>query len=332
MRFVLMTEPQQGMSYADQLAIGQARRGERLRCVLPVGPLRQLPGRGRPAHDRRLDGPRRPRPRDRADRARRARLAGHVPPSRARSPRSSTTVDEMSGGRIEVGVGAGWNDDEHRQLGLAFPPIERAGRPAGGPAGDPARAVGRARRLVVRGHHRDPGRGLAVPAAPGRRARPAARRRSAARGRGSSSAARARRGRTGSPRATPTSSTCRSSSPDKAAAVGRGARRGVRGRSGATRRRSPARRWPACSSGGPRTRSARASRRCSTAFGADARGRRGVARGAPPALGLRHARTRRAPSSTRFAEAGIERIMLQDFLPWDLDMVDVMGEELVGRA
>ena len=24
--------------------------------------------------------------------------------------------------------------------------------------------------------------------------------------------------------------------------------------------------------------------------------------------------------------------MLQDFIPWDLDMVDVMGEELVGRA
>ena len=34
----------------------------------------------------------------------------------------------------------------------------------------------------------------------------------------------------------------------------------------------------------------------------------------------------------RFADAGIERIMLQDFLPWDLDMVDVMGEELVGRV
>ena len=33
----------------------------------------------------------------------------------------------------------------------------------------------------------------------------------------------------------------------------------------------------------------------------------------------------------RFAEVGVERIMLQDFLPWDLDMVDVMGEELVGR-
>jgi alkanesulfonate monooxygenase SsuD/methylene tetrahydromethanopterin reductase-like flavin-dependent oxidoreductase (luciferase family) len=34
----------------------------------------------------------------------------------------------------------------------------------------------------------------------------------------------------------------------------------------------------------------------------------------------------------RFADAGLERIMLQDFLPWDLDMIDVMGEELVGRV
>ena len=33
----------------------------------------------------------------------------------------------------------------------------------------------------------------------------------------------------------------------------------------------------------------------------------------------------------RFAEAGIERVMFQDFTPWDLDMVDVIGEEIVGR-
>ncbi len=31
----------------------------------------------------------------------------------------------------------------------------------------------------------------------------------------------------------------------------------------------------------------------------------------------------------RFEAAGVERIMLQDFLPWDLDMIDVMGEVLV---
>ena len=34
----------------------------------------------------------------------------------------------------------------------------------------------------------------------------------------------------------------------------------------------------------------------------------------------------------RFADAGVERLMLQDFLPWDLDMIDVMGEALVGRV
>ena len=34
----------------------------------------------------------------------------------------------------------------------------------------------------------------------------------------------------------------------------------------------------------------------------------------------------------QFAAAGVERIMLQDFLPWDLDMIDVIGEVLVGQV
>jgi alkanesulfonate monooxygenase SsuD/methylene tetrahydromethanopterin reductase-like flavin-dependent oxidoreductase (luciferase family) len=33
------------------------------------------------------------------------------------------TVDEMSGGRVEVGMGAGWNEEEHRELGIPFPPL-----------------------------------------------------------------------------------------------------------------------------------------------------------------------------------------------------------------
>ncbi len=33
------------------------------------------------------------------------------------------TVDQMSGGRVELGIGAGWYDDEHRAYGIPFPPM-----------------------------------------------------------------------------------------------------------------------------------------------------------------------------------------------------------------
>jgi alkanesulfonate monooxygenase SsuD/methylene tetrahydromethanopterin reductase-like flavin-dependent oxidoreductase (luciferase family) len=33
------------------------------------------------------------------------------------------TVDEMSGGRVEVGMGAGWNEEEHLRLGIPFPKL-----------------------------------------------------------------------------------------------------------------------------------------------------------------------------------------------------------------
>ncbi len=37
------------------------------------------------------------------------------------------TADELSGGRVEVGLGAGWHEDEHRRHGFPFPEIgERA--------------------------------------------------------------------------------------------------------------------------------------------------------------------------------------------------------------
>ena len=34
----------------------------------------------------------------------------------------------------------------------------------------------------------------------------------------------------------------------------------------------------------------------------------------------------------RFAAIGVERVVLQDFRPWDLDMIDVMGEALIGQV
>src|SRR5215203_6518306 len=33
-----------------------------------------------------------------------------------------STIDQLSGGRVEVGVGAGWHEPEHRSYGLAFEP------------------------------------------------------------------------------------------------------------------------------------------------------------------------------------------------------------------
>ena len=34
----------------------------------------------------------------------------------------------------------------------------------------------------------------------------------------------------------------------------------------------------------------------------------------------------------QFAEAGVERLMLQDFLPRDMEMIDLMGEALIGQV
>ena len=35
----------------------------------------------------------------------------------------ATTCDHISGGRVEVGLGAGWFDEEHREYGLELPPV-----------------------------------------------------------------------------------------------------------------------------------------------------------------------------------------------------------------
>jgi F420-dependent oxidoreductase-like protein len=63
----------------------------------------------------------------------RIRLGTLVTPMTFRHPsvlaRQVSTVDELSGGRLEVGVGTGWFEAEHTSLGIPFPPMrERTDR------------------------------------------------------------------------------------------------------------------------------------------------------------------------------------------------------------
>lgn len=37
---------------------------------------------------------------------------------------SVAQVDQMSGGRVDIGIGTGWYDDEHRAYGIPFPPLK----------------------------------------------------------------------------------------------------------------------------------------------------------------------------------------------------------------
>jgi F420-dependent oxidoreductase-like protein len=61
-----------------------------------------------------------------ATRTERIRFGTMVSPVTFRHPsnvaKSVTTVDHVSGGRVELGLGAGWFEGEHRAYGFAFPP------------------------------------------------------------------------------------------------------------------------------------------------------------------------------------------------------------------
>jgi F420-dependent oxidoreductase-like protein len=55
------------------------------------------------------------------------RLGTLVSPATFRHPsvlaKNAVTADHVSGGRIEVGIGTGWNEAEHRAYGFPFPPM-----------------------------------------------------------------------------------------------------------------------------------------------------------------------------------------------------------------
>jgi F420-dependent oxidoreductase-like protein len=61
-----------------------------------------------------------------AARTSRIRLGTLVSPATFRHPsvlaKMAATVDHVSGGRVELGLGAGWHEGEHRAYGFEFPP------------------------------------------------------------------------------------------------------------------------------------------------------------------------------------------------------------------
>jgi F420-dependent oxidoreductase-like protein len=122
MRFALMTEPQQGLSYQEILALARTAEEAGLESFFRSDHYTSFPGpEGEPTTDAwtTLGGL--------ARETERIGLGVLVSPVTFRIPGSFAkvvaTADEMSGGRVEVGMGAGWNDDEHAQHGIGFPPL-----------------------------------------------------------------------------------------------------------------------------------------------------------------------------------------------------------------
>ena len=165
MRFALMTEPQMGLTYAEQLAVVQRAEAGGFETFFRSDHYESFPA----TRTSRRRTPGRCSPASPATR-RRIGLGALVSPVTFRTPgnfaKLAVTVDEMSGGRIEVGVGAGWHELEHRRHGFPFPEIGGAGRHARGDARDPARPVGGPGRLVVQGRALHD-RGLVLPAEAG---------------------------------------------------------------------------------------------------------------------------------------------------------------------
>lgn len=122
MDFRVFVEPQQGASYADQLAVAKAAES--------LG----YSGFFRSDHYQAMSGDGLPGPTDSwvtlAGLARETstiRLGTMVTSATYRLPGplaiSVAQVDEMSGGRVEFGIGAGWYEPEHRSYAIPFPPL-----------------------------------------------------------------------------------------------------------------------------------------------------------------------------------------------------------------
>ena len=118
----IFTEPQQGATYDDLLRMA--------RCAEDAG----YDAFFRSDHYLTMGGDGRPGPTDAwvtlaglARETTRIRLGTLVTAGTFRLPGvlaiTVAQVDQMSGGRVELGLGTGWYDDEHTSFGIPFPPL-----------------------------------------------------------------------------------------------------------------------------------------------------------------------------------------------------------------
>lgn len=128
MRVALMIEGQEGVTWEQWLALAAAAEDAGIEALF------------RSDHYLSLDAPRERGSLDAwatlaglAARTSRIRLGTLVSPATFRHPsvlaKAAATVDHISGGRVELGLGAGWMELEHRAYGFDFPPAsERVAR------------------------------------------------------------------------------------------------------------------------------------------------------------------------------------------------------------
>jgi F420-dependent oxidoreductase-like protein len=321
-RFALMIEAQQGLSYEEQLAIVRRAEAAGFESFFRSDHYQSFPG---PAGERTTDAW--------AVLAGLARETSRIGLGVLVSPvtfrhagnlaKVATTVDEMSGGRIEFGLGAGWNDEEHRQLGLPFPPInERADLLEDNLAilhglwGEPDGWSYTGKQLSIEGaqFYPKPVDARGRPRLPNGAARP-----------------RLLVGGGGTPRSMRIAAryadefNLSSSSPDQArekyAAIAAACE--AIGRDPGTMTRST---MAGVLIGRDADEVDRRKRALLGAFGEDAGGEDWIDAREPRWI-LGTPDQARAMVA-RFEEAGAQRIMLQDFLPHDLDMIDLMAEAL----
>ena len=122
MQIRVFTEPQQGATYDDLLRVARATEDLGFDAFFRSDHYRHFGGDGGPG------------PTDAwatlaalARDTSRIRLGTLVTPATFRLPGplaiTVAQVDQMSGGRVELGIGAGWYEEEHRAYGIEFPPV-----------------------------------------------------------------------------------------------------------------------------------------------------------------------------------------------------------------